>query len=295
MSWFSNLWRLSAPNPLHRILARAKRRGQSRFLLCWNRGLGDIPLGIYALVHRIVSWIPDAQITVYTREDLADGFQLLRGVRVLIDPSWKRGSPAHVDPTLVQPADYDVILEHPDPTQWCRSQLGQLVPQLYWHSQWDLLADLFPLDPGYTYVGVHMQTQTQYGYEKNWPLALWTQLFDSLPRSHRVLLFGFESQTPCHRENVIDLRGKTTLIELLSLIKNKVHLLILPDSGILSCVYYLAISQPLRIVSFWADPRQGVLKQAVASPNPLLEHRPLIARNRDLSTISARQVLEALQ
>ena len=33
-------------------------------MLFWNRGLGDIALGLYAIVHRIRESIPDAKITV---------------------------------------------------------------------------------------------------------------------------------------------------------------------------------------------------------------------------------------
>lgn len=295
MSLIKHIWRLCAPNPLDLILARAKRRGQSRFLLCWNRGLGDIPLGIYAMMHRILEWIPEAQIVVLTRPDLKEGFQLLNGVRILVDPTWKRGVPSKLHADLLKEACCEVIIEQPDPTQWCRSQIGKLTPQLSWQSQWDALSTSFDLDPRYTYVGAHVETQTLYGYEKNWPLDSWKQLFDSLPCSHRVLLFGFGSQTPFESENVIDLRGKTTLMELLALIKNHAHTLILPDSGILSIIYYLNVSYPLKVISLWADPRQGVLKQAVASPNPLLEHRALIAQEKDLSTIAVSQVIEAMR
>jgi hypothetical protein len=295
MGLLKQIWRLCAPNALDLILARAKRRGQSRFLLCWNRGLGDIPLGIYAVMHRILDWIPEAQVVVLTRPDLKEGFQLLGGVRILVDPTWKRGVPLKVNAALLNEAGCEVILEHPDPTQWCRWQIGKLTPQLSWQSHWDTLSASFDLDPRYTYVGAHVETQTHYGYEKNWPRDSWKQLFESLPRSHRVLLFGFGSKTPFEGENVIDLRGQTTLMELLALIKNHVHTLVLPDSGILSIVYYLNISQPLKVISLWADPKQGVLKQAVPSPNPLLEHRALIAKEKDLSTVSVNQVVEAMQ
>jgi ADP-heptose:LPS heptosyltransferase len=93
---------------------------------------------------------------------------------------------------------------------------------------------------------------------------------------------------------IIDLRGKTSLFELLSIIKNRCRYLIAPDSGILSMVYYLDTAFPLQIISLWADPKHGILKQNVASPNPLLIHRPLIGAHRDLSTVSADDVLNHL-
>ena len=48
------------------------------------------------------------------------------------------------------------------------------------------------------------------------------------------------------------------------------------------------------MISLWSDPRQGVLKQAVSSPNPKLIHSPLIGAYRDLSTISEREVFRTL-
>jgi UDP-N-acetylglucosamine pyrophosphorylase len=92
---------------------------------------------------------------------------------------------------------------------------------------------------------------------------------------------------------LIDLRGKTTLFELLSIIQHRCSALVLPDSGILSMAYYLDVSFPIRVVSLWADPRHGILKQNVSSPNPQLVHIPLVGEHRDLSTVSADQVVEA--
>jgi hypothetical protein len=40
-------------NEFERILARASARGARRCLVYWNRGLGDIPLGLYALFERV--------------------------------------------------------------------------------------------------------------------------------------------------------------------------------------------------------------------------------------------------
>ena len=60
-------------------------------MLAWNRGLGDIALGLYAIVHRIKKMIPDARITFATRGDLLQGFSLLKGVNVIEIPDWKRG------------------------------------------------------------------------------------------------------------------------------------------------------------------------------------------------------------
>ena len=80
--------------------------------------------------------------------------------------------------------------------------------------------------------------------------------------------------------------------QMLSIIKNCCSHLVVPDSGVLSLTYFIDQSFPLTIVSLWADPLQGVLKQNVASPNPLLVHHPLIAKDGDLKNVSVEQVLE---
>jgi len=281
MSWLRKIWRLYGINPLDTILNRAKKQEKRSFLLCWNRGLGDIPLGIYPLIHKIREVIPDAEITILTREDLKEGFSLLSGVNVVVDPKWARKKPIEIDPLLIDEKGFDVVMRSPDPTAWLMR--GKVSPSLAWKQEWD--GCFPPLDPSRVYVAVHVETQTEYGYEKNWPIAHWQELFHSLPKEWGILLIGGPSSIHFTGDNVIDLRGKTSLIELLSLIKNRCRYLIAPDSGILSMVYYVNAVYPLRIVSLWADPKQGVLKQGTPSPNPLLEHRALVAQDRDLRKV----------
>jgi len=294
MSFLKRLWRRYGINPFEALLRRAQNKSHTRFLICWNRGLGDIPLGLYALVHRIREAIPVAEITFVTREDLADGFKLLEGVRVVVDPKWKRGSPVQIDPALVGLEDFDQIIKYPDPTGWLMWQLGKLTPKLFWKAEWNLLSESFTLDPHRTYIAVQVQTQTTYGYEKNWPLTYWQTFFKSLPPEYGVILLGFESPLKFEGEGIVDLRGKTSLLEMLSVIKNRCRYLLVPDSGVLSFMYYLDAAYPLEVISLWADPEQGILKQNVSSPNPLLVHTPLIAQNRDLSTVAVADVMSAL-
>ena len=47
-------------NELDRALAKAGKRDTHRFLVYWNRGLGDIALGVYPLFARIREIAPDA-------------------------------------------------------------------------------------------------------------------------------------------------------------------------------------------------------------------------------------------
>jgi len=93
---------------------------------------------------------------------------------------------------------------------------------------------------------------------------------------------------------VFDLRGKTSLLEWLSFIQ-QCSTLLLPDSGLLAMAYYLDVSFPIDIISLWADPCQGILKQGVASPNGQLRHYPLVATAGDLATLEVEQVLWMLK
>src|SRR5438132_1362726 len=134
-------------NPFDRLLKQAQRSGKTGFLICWNRGLGDIPLGLYALNQRIFHFIPEAKITYLTRADLAPGFALLKKVEVLVDPSWKRGAAFDLNTSLQRcqrvSSEFDILLETPDPTRWLMWQLGKLTPKLEWNSEWDLLYQRF--------------------------------------------------------------------------------------------------------------------------------------------------------
>lgn len=286
------LLRKLRPNPLDKILKAAKANGKKRFLVLWNRGLGDIPLGLYALVVRIREYMPDAEITFLTRKDLEQVFTMLNDVKVIVSENMVRGKEAKIDVDL---ADYDVVLEKPDPTRWLAWQLGTLVPKLEWNEKWDLLSRKYGLSENETYIGAHIQTETgvYYGYEKNWLFEKWMQLFEKI-ENEKIILFGMQSFPEVKQENVIDLRGETSLFEMLSVIKNYCRYMLAPDSGVLSIAYYLNMNFPLRFVSLWSDPKQGVLRQNVASPNQLFEHIPIIGDNNDLSSVTIDHVYDQL-
>lgn len=291
---FRTFSRAFLPNPFDRMLKRTARKGGKRILLAWNRGLGDIALGLYAMVQRIRTFIPDAEITFLTRENLREGFSMLEGVKTLIAPEWKRGQPAKIDAALKK--QFDLVVEKPSPTDWVRWQLGVLVPRLKWDAVNDSLCEKFQMPKGFVFVGAQVAGETHYALWRDWPIERWRALFDRLEQMEqvRIVLFGVGKEPKFPHKNIIDLRGKTTLLELLSIIKHRCHALIGPDSGIASITYYLDASFPLRMISLWADPTQGILKQGVPSPNPQLVHRPLIAEGRDLSTVAVDQVLREL-
>lgn len=293
------LWRKWGPNPLDLRLRRAAKKKIKNVLITWNRGMGDVPLGMYALVYRIRQFLKDVKIVFLVRGGLYPAFTFLEDVEVYAAPYWKRGQPIDLESTLqelsLDPRSFDMILENPDPTQWLKWQLGTLVPKLRWNSDFDSLSIDFRLD-GKNYVGMHVHTETTYGYEKNWQEAKWKELCEKLIREKGVsiLLFGLSNSFDLSMERVIDLRGKTSLFEMLSIIKNHCSHLIAPDSGVLSFIYYLDVSFSLKIVSLWSDPRQGVLKQNVNSPNSELKHIPLFGKEEKVENISVEEVMQAL-
>ncbi len=285
-------------SPLDTTLQKAKKANHHRFLLVWNRGLGDIPLGLFALVYRIREMIPHASITFLTRKDLKDLFLLLDQVNVM-EGGFKRGEKVDIAKEIANTHDaFDVYLDGIDPTRWLSWQLGTLTPKLRWNVSFDALVQKYNLDPNETYIGAHVNSETgiYYGYEKNWNCNKWRNLFQKIgdAKKGKVILFGMAKDGAFDMDHVIDLRGETNVIEMLSLIKNRCRYLVAPDSGVLSCAYYIDTHFPINIVSIWSDPRQGILRQKVASPNPECKHSPLIGDAGDVSTIDINQVYTAL-
>ena len=301
MRWLAKY--LLRGNELDRILRKAAKHGKKTFLIPWNRGLGDIALGLYALVWRIREFIPDAEITFLTRRELEDPFLLLEGTRAIVAPWWERGMPLDVEDTLkrlhMRKDSYDIVLEKINPTKWLSWQRGKLTPKLKWKNEYDALSRRFNVnDPSRLHIGVHLSTETGqfYGYKKDWPVDNWKTLFAELSENSkvRIVLFGIHKTEPFDLPSVLDLRGETGFLETLSIIKNCCRVLIAPDGGILSIAYYLDVSFPITVISLWADPNQGVLKQAVPSPNPGLKHLPLIGKDGDISKISVDSVLHMI-
>jgi len=271
-------------NPFDRFVKKTKG---NQFYVVWNRGLGDIPLGLYALVMRLRQLRPQSKITFWTRPDLIEAMRMLPDVDVEVKP-WKRGERPEVSG--------DGVIAWPDPTKWFKWQLGSLVPKLVWSEAFDGCSKTFsvPQDS----VGMHISTETgmYYGYEKNWDLKAWRDLFKKISgeRKGKVLLFGMKAEPAFIMDDVIDLRGKTSCFEMLSIIKNHCKYLIAPDSGVLSIAYYIDSNFPLRIVSLWADPKQGILRQNVNSPNPALEHIPLVGANDNVANITVDKAYQEL-
>ncbi|GAB5411690.1 MAG: hypothetical protein ChlgKO_08040 [Chlamydiales bacterium] len=284
-------------NPLDRLLKRAAKKNEKSFLFLWNRGLGDIPLGLYALGERVRKYLPDAKITYLTRPDLADCFRMLPNVEVVIAPSMQRGVAKPMEEWAIEAGisinDFDQVLEKIDPTRWLSWQLGKLIPKLAWNSKWNALVEKFPIQENA--IGVHVQSETKgfYGYTKDWPKTRWEELFARFPE-RQFVLFGMKKEPTYAAKNILDLRGETNLHEMLSIMKNCCRIVIAPDSGILSTLYYVDAPFTLRLISLWADPRQGVLRQKVASPNPCLDHIPLIGKDENVANIKIDDIAQLI-
>lgn len=298
--FIKKIFRKAFKQGLTEILLRASHRGYNKFLVLWNRGLGDIALGLYAFIHRVREYIPDARISVVTRPDLREAFLLMEDIEIIVLSDLKRGDKITLSDLKKRlSSEYDVIfLNNVDPVGELKDCHGKLTPRLKWKEEYNSLFERFELDRSKIYIGAHINTETQqfYGYRKDWPLEKWMELFKVICKEDvRVILFGLKKDNPFEKNPfVIDLRGETGLLELLSIIKNCCKALIAPDGGILSIAYYLDVNFPITVISLWGDSRQGVLKQGVPSPNPGLLHVPLIGKNSDVTKISVEEVVEAL-
>ncbi|MGB9700442.1 MAG: hypothetical protein ACPL5I_13790 [Thermodesulfobacteriota bacterium] len=291
-------------NELEQILKKSTRRGHKKFLLVWNRGLGDIALGVWGIVQKIKESNPNAEITILTRPDLEEGFYLLENVKTVVVPNWKRGKPINLIESLslcgMKKENFDTILEKVNPTSWLKDDLGNFIPKLKWREEYDQLWKKFNLTPTiHPHIAVHLNTETEefYGYNKNWPQNKFIKLFDSLLQEMeiRIIFLGLQKKQFWQHPAILDLRGETTILEMLSIIKNCCPLLIAPDGGVLSLIYYLDVNFPLTIISLWGDAQQGILKQSVPSPNPRLKHIPIIGPDKDITAITTENVLAALR
>lgn len=285
-----------------RALQQAARAGTRTFVFGWNRGLGDIALGLVPLFMRIRAAMADARIDVFTRDDLAQGFALAGCDAVHVIPGLARGGPVDVAGAAAAlgvrlPPDA-VTFADPDPTRWLDGRREAYPPVLRWQPRDDALADaVVPPAPDRITIGAHVNSETarHYGYVKDWPGEHWRALFARFAhRDLRWLLLGHARDETFAQDNVIDLRGRTDLLTLLAVLRTRCRILVAPDSGILTLAYYLEGDRPLDVISLWSDPRQGVLKQRCPSPNPRLVHTPLRGKEEDVRNITVDDVAAAI-
>lgn len=290
-----------------RLLRRARLRGASRLVIAWNRGLGDIPLGLYQVVAELDRELAGVEITIVTRAELAECMRMLPVAHVAVDPEMRRGEAFNVRQSMrragIPEYGHDLVLTDLDPTRWFRGP-RRMQPALSWPDDADALAAKF--DPALsiagddaTFIAVHVSSETAgyYRYRKDWPTASWRALFEDLASRRRVcfVLFGLAPDDAFDGLGCVDLRGRTSLLEMLAIIRTRCPILVAPDSGVLTVTYFLDTSVPLDVVSLWSDPRQGVLKHAMASPNPHLRHVVLIGDDEQVERIPVADVSAAIE
>lgn len=293
MGFLRRLWYSIKPNPLDQKIDKWSQAHLFSILIIWNRGLGDIPIALYAVIWRIRQKIPDAKITFLTRPDLWEGFLLLEKVSVIVDPAMKRGEPFSYEPYK---KIADAILDEVDVDRHLCWQEGFLKPSLQWNEKWDHLKDRFNLEGEYVAIHAHSETDQFYGRSKNLQTERIQSLISQISSHYgkKIILFGHQKNFHAPSDQVVDLRGQTGLLELLCIVQHHCRYMIAPDSGILCITYYLNRAFPIRIVSLWGNPYAGVLRVKAPSPNPLLEHKPLFGRKKEVSQITNRQIEEAL-
>jgi UDP-N-acetylglucosamine pyrophosphorylase len=286
MGHLRNFIRAITPNPFISALKKCPKNGS--ILLFWNRGLGDIPLELFALTKTIFEYVQDAKITIITRQDLYQGFTLLDPkIKILVSCHLKRKQFEDYDKIFeelkVDKASFHHIFYKPDPAYWVKKQKKGLLISLRWK---EAFFKMLPIETAKPKAFLHIHSETVYGFEKNLPSKTWHKIiFDLKQKGYYTIALGFEKteffDVDC------DMRGDTDLYQILSAMQQASSLFIGPDSGLLNMLYYLDVQKKMHLVSFWANTRVGLLHQGVKSPNKLLTHNAVIAPNQDLSQLEA--------
>jgi len=285
-------------------LARSRHEARNGFLFFWNRGMGDVALCLVPLFARIRSGAPDARIAVITRDELRAAFELTDVDEVYVLPGLQREARIDLAGACaalgIDAGRFGTVFDYPDPNRWLEGRRHEFPPTLSWNPDWDVHAErLLPVPRNVIVIGAHVHSETAgyYGYVKDWPAAAWQALFtrfENVEHVHWVLL-GRAPEPRYDGARISDLRGRTDLAELLSIVKNRCRLLIAPDSGVLTMAYYLDVAFPLDVISLWSDPSQGILRQGCGSPNPLLRHIPLYGEREDVRNLPVAAVESAVR
>jgi ADP-heptose:LPS heptosyltransferase len=291
-------------DPFERTLSRFRGSPDGRVLFFWNRGMGDISLGLVPVFDRLRTARPRARIEVATRADLAVAFQLAGVDAIHVVPGLSRGArmePAEMASRAGLNLDaFAAVFANPDPTRWLAARAPKTGPRLRWNPEWERFASrLVPEEPGLITIGAHVNSETAhlYGYAKDWPVDHWRSLLALFTEREGVrwLLLGNTPRPVFEGPGILDLRGTTDVIELLATIRYRCRIIVAPDSGILTFVYYLADAFPIDVISIWSDPDQGILKKAAPSPNPQLHHVPIVGQDRDASRIGVAEAAAVLR
>ena len=104
-------------------------------------------------------------------------------------------------------------------------------------------------EKGKPYVGVHVQTETNYSLRKELADCHWKECFFKIPsREQGVEAYSFWicSAPVFEGEGIVDLRGRHLFLKCSQSLKIVVDYMLLPDSGVLSIAYYIDATFPFR-------------------------------------------------
>ncbi|MFA6501196.1 MAG: UTP--glucose-1-phosphate uridylyltransferase [Parachlamydiales bacterium] len=201
-------------------------------------------------------------------------------VKYITVPFWRRYLPYDIYHTLsllnLNHQDFDVIIEHPDPNYWVKWQISNLVPKLKWKNELDDLWKKFNLPDNKVLIGVQAGIETKHSSWRNWPSDSFKDLFERSHPDVRFVLLGVDNNIKYENENIIDLREKTSILEALSILKNKCLYFVALDSGLLSLFYYIDADFPIKLLALWGSRNVGVIKQNVSSPNKKMRYIPFV-------------------
>ena len=271
------------PRARHRVRARAcaprERAGRRDFVFAWNRGLGDIALGLVPLFARIRAQDPRQPHRGRHARRSGGGVRARRRGR---DPRrarhWSARSP--VDPSrrpMRRRASRcplgDRVRRSRSDALARRAAAGVSAFACAGDAEWNALAD----DRCAAEPRRHRDRRAR---ELGDRAVLWLReglarrrvagavRAVSASRNVRWLLFGnVRATTSSRRRTSSTCAGRRRSSSCSPSIRNRCRILVAPDSGVLTAAYYLADDFPLDVISLWSDPRQGILKQGCPSPN----------------------------
>jgi len=270
MGHLRNLIRKLKKNPLHQVLKKLPSNANIAFF--WNRGLGDIPLELYSFKETILKFCPKARLCVITREDLKEGFMLLEGLTVYTSALLKRKEEEDYEAIFtslnLNKDAFDHIFYKPDPAYWVAKEKKVQTPKLHWDQSFETKAYLLE---GKHYAFLHLNSETVYGFEKNLSKAQWQTILQDLKEKNYTTVALGASCDSFDLSCDIDLRGKTSLFDIITHLLNSSSIFIGPDSGLLNILYFLNIQTPLKLISYFGNTNVGILQNNHPSPNSLLQ------------------------
>src|SRR5512142_879917 len=133
-----------AGTALDRAVRRAAADSRRDFLICWNRGLGDVALCLVPVFARIRRDVPGARIVVVTRPELDEPFRMTDADRVVTIAGLARDTKLTLGMlrarARVEPERFAVVLTDPDVNRWLHGRRAEFPPILRWDPAWDALA-----------------------------------------------------------------------------------------------------------------------------------------------------------